>query len=357
MAEAVAIAGVEPVWREPAVAAAASRPFRPVVSIVIPACNEEANVGPIAGRLTEILAPYAPWEIIFVDDGSDDGTLANLKALAARDPRIRYVSFTRNFGHQAALQAGLRHAQGAAVVVMDCDMEHPPELVPQLIAAWQAGAKVVTAQRRSDPAAAGFIKRASSKLFYRLMNAIGDVRIETGSADFMLLDRVAVEAINRFDSSDVFLRGLVRWLGYAQIRIPYTQGVRTAGESKYTMRKMIDFAIFGIVSHSLKPLRIAIYLSAAFALIGVMLLIYSVVSFLWVPRTVVGWSSIMAAIAILGAGQFFMLGVIGEYVGRILRETRKWPTFLVAQTEAALQVQANDSPSAVGSPRDLAAGL
>ncbi|HEY3797406.1 MAG TPA: glycosyltransferase family 2 protein [Caulobacteraceae bacterium] len=356
MAEVATIAaGSVEVERRAQAAKQARGQFRPTISVVIPAFNEAGNVGVIAAQLSEILAGVGTWEIIFVDDGSVDGTLEALKALAQRDPRIRFISFTRNFGHQAALQAGLRHAQGAAVIVMDCDLEHPPQLIPELIAAWRGGAKVVTAQRRDDPAATGLFKRVTSGMFYRLMNAIGDVRIEAGSADFMLLDRVAVDAISRFETSDVFLRGLVRWLGYAQVRIPYTQGTRTAGESKYSMRKMIDFAIFGIVSHSLKPLRIAIYLSAVFALLGVGLLVYSVVSFLFVPRTVVGWSSIMAAIAILGAGQFFMLGVIGEYIGRILRETRKWPTFLVEETEAALLAQANDPPFAVG-PRDLAAG-
>lgn len=328
---------------------AAGKParFRPRVSVVVPAFNEEGNVATLAARVAEALKAHGTWELIFVDDGSSDATLARVKALAASLPRVRYVSFTRNFGHQAALRAGLRHAEGAAVVLMDCDLEHPPELIPQLLAAWEGGAKVVTTRRASDPARAGFFKRASSALYYRLLDAIGDVRIEEGSADFMLLDRVAVDDINRFESADVFLRGLVRWLGYPMATVPYDQGVREAGKSKFTARRMIDFAVSGIVSHSLKPLRVAIYVSAAFAFAGVGLLIYSLVSFLWIARTVAGWTSLMAAIAILGAGQFFMLGVIGEYIGRVLRETRKWPSYLVAETETSTPSHARDAAEGV----------
>ncbi len=306
----------------------------PRVSIVVPAFNEEGNVAALAERVAAAMRAHGAWELVFVDDGSSDATLARVKALAAGLHRIRYVAFTRNFGHQAALRAGLRHASGAAVVLMDGDLEHPPELLPELLAAWEAGAKVVLTRRADDPASASFLKRASSGLFYRLLDAIGDVRIDPGSADFMLLDRAAVDQINRFDSADVFLRGLVRWLGYPTATVPYSQGVREAGQSKFNARRMIDFAVSGIVAHSLKPLRLAIYISGAFALAGVGLLIYSLVSFLWISRTVVGWTSLMAAIAILGAGQFFMLGVIGEYIGRVLRETRRWPSYLVAETEA-----------------------
>ena len=307
---------------------------RPRVSVVLPSHNEEQNIAAMASKLGETLAPFGSFELVFVNDASTDGTLAEIKKLAAADNRVRYVSFTRNFGHQAALRAGLAHAHGDAVILMDCDFEHPVELVPKLIEEWQRGAKVVVTQRETAPSQVSFLKRATSRAYYRLLDAIGDIQIEPGSADFLLLDRVAVEAIGRFEAHDIFLRGLVRWLGYPMAKLSYTQGIRRAGESKYSLRHMIDFAATGIIAHSIKPLRIAIHLSLGFALIGLLFLIYSIVSFLWIPHTVAGWTSILAALAILGAGQFLVLGIVGEYIGRILRETRRWPVYLIAETEA-----------------------
>jgi polyisoprenyl-phosphate glycosyltransferase len=307
--------------------------LRPELSIVLPAHNEAQNVPAMAAALAKMAAPLGAHEIIFVDDGSTDDTLVEIKALAERNQNVRYVAFTRNFGHQAALRAGLRHARGKAVVLMDCDFEHPPEVVPSLVAEWRRGSSVVVTQRLDAAEQNSLTKRLTSRLFYRVLDSIGDVHIEPGSADFLLLDRAAVEVVNDFEDRDVFLRGLVRWLGFKLAKVTYTQGTRQRGQSKFTFRRMVDFAVTGIVAHSVKPLRLAIYLSLTFALIGLLLLVYSIVSFLWIERTVVGWTSVMSAIAILGAGQMLVLGIIGEYVGRILRETRKWPVYIVAETE------------------------
>jgi polyisoprenyl-phosphate glycosyltransferase len=303
------------------------------LSIVVPAHNEADNVAPLAERIATAVAHVGPWELIFVDDGSRDGTLAAVKALADRDRRIRYVSFTRNFGHQAALRAGLRHARGTAVVVMDADLEHPPELISALVQSWRDGAGIVLTQRRTKRGQTSAFKRLTSRGYYWLLNNVGDVAIESGSADFMLLDRAAVEAINRFENQDVFLRGLVRWLGFPLAKVSYDQGDRQTGESKFTLRRMIDFAVTGIIAHSIKPLRIAIHLSLGFTLLALALIAYTLGSFLWSDRTITGWTSIMAAIAVLGAGQFLVLGIIGEYVGRVLREARGWPLYLIAETD------------------------
>jgi len=183
----------------------------PTLSFVLPAHNEAHNVAGMAVRLAEVAAPFGAYEIVFVDDGSTDGTLTAVRALAARDPAIRYVSFTRNFGHQAALRAGLRHARGRAVIAMDCDFEHPPEVAKQLVEQWQAGAKVVVTSRLDADGPNTAAKKTASRLFYRVLDALGDVHIEPGSADFMLLDRAAVDVINALEDQDVFLRGLVRW--------------------------------------------------------------------------------------------------------------------------------------------------
>jgi dolichol-phosphate mannosyltransferase len=231
------------------------------------------------------------------------------------------------------LRAGLRHARGRAAVVMDADFEHPPDIVPELVRQWRAGFKIVTAQRLDDAAVPAF-KRLSSRLFYWFLDDIGDIRIEPGSSNFVLLDRVAVAAINGFEDHDLFLRGVVRWLGYPLTTVTYRQGRRRHGTSKYSLKRMLDLAVTGIAAHSVRPLRFAVWLSLAFVLLGILLVAYSIVSFLFVRHTVAGWSSIMAAIAILGAAQLLVLGIIGEYVGRILRETRRRPSYVVAETEA-----------------------
>lgn len=310
----------------------------PELSIVLPAYNEERNIGPLAARLAEVLKGV-PYELVFVNDASDDSTLSEIKALAARDPRVRFLSFSRNFGHMAALRAGLHAARGDAVVLMDCDFEHPPELVPRLIDEWKAGAKVVLTQRLPD-AQLSTLKRGTSRAFYWVLNAIGDVEIEPGSSDFILLDRAAVDRINEFDDRDIFLRGLVRWLGFSTAKVQFTQGRRIAGQSKYSLTRMLDLALMGIVAHTIKPLRIAIHLSLIFAAIGVLMLVYSFISFLFIDHTVAGWPSIMAAIAIFGAGQFLVLGILGEYVGRLVREARNWPVYIVAETEDGVAGQA-----------------
>jgi dolichol-phosphate mannosyltransferase len=219
------------------------------------------------------------------------------------------------------------------VIVMDADFEHPPELIPKLIAAWRAGARIVTTQR-SDDASVSSAKRLTSRIYYRLLDAIGDVRIEPGSADFMLLDRAVVDVINAMEDQDLFLRGLVRWLGFPLTTIAYARGTRRQGESSFSGSRMVELALSGIAAHSVRPLRFAIWLALGFAAVGLLFVIYAVVSFLFVQHTVAGWSSIVAVIAILGAAQLLVLGIIGEYVGRTLRETRRRPSYIVAETEA-----------------------
>src|SRR5215470_14119755 len=228
----------------------------PEFTIVVPAYNEAANIAPM---------------------------------VAAADPSVRYVSFTRNFGHEAALRAGLRYARGGAVIVIDADLEHPPELIPDLVNEWRNGFKIVTARRVGYESMPWF-KRTTSRLYYRLLDALGDVHIEPGSANFMLLDRVVVDAVNRIEDQDLFLRGVVRWLGYPLASVPYRQSVRQHGDSKYSIRRMVELAVTGIAVHSVRPLRFAIYLALGFAALGVLFVVYSIVSFLFVQHTVAGWT-------------------------------------------------------------------
>jgi len=306
----------------------------PDFSIVLPAYNEAPNVAPMLAALREVMTPLGRFEILYVDDGSNDGTLDVLRHAAAADPTVRYVSFTRNFGHEAALRAGLRHARGRAIVVLDADLEHPPGLIPDLVKEWRAGFKIVTAQRIGYESFVPWSKRFSSRLFYRILDALGDLHIEAGSANYMLLDREVIDAVNRLEDQDLFLRGAVRWLGYPLSRVAFRQCLRQRGSTKYSLRRMIELALTGIAAHSVRPLRFAIWLALAVAAVGAGLVVYSIVSFFFVQRTVAGWTSIMAAIAILGAAQLLVLGIVGEYVGRILRETRKRPSYVVSETEA-----------------------
>ena len=319
--------------------AVATRP--PDFSIVLPAHNEVANIIPMVTALREVMAPLGRFEIIYIDDGSNDGTLATLRAAAGADASVRYLSLTRNFGHEAALRAGLAHTRGRAVIVMDADLEHPPALIPDLVKEWRRGFKIVTARRIGYEVNVSWFKRVTSRLYYRVLDALGDIQIEPGSANFMLLDRVVVDAINRMEDQDLFLRGAVRWLGYPLASVPFRQSMRQHGDSKYSLRHMIELAVTGIALHSLRPLRFAIWLALGFAAMGVLLVAYSVMSFLFVRHTVAGWTSIMAAIAILGAAQLLVLGIVGEYVGRILRETRKRPSYVVAETEADRETEAD----------------
>jgi dolichol-phosphate mannosyltransferase len=319
--------------------AIAARP--PDFSIVLPARNEVANIAPMVAALREVMAPLGRFEIIYVDDGSDDGTLTVLREAAAADASVRYLSLTRNFGHEAALRAGLCHARGRAVIVMDADLEHPPAVIPDLVKEWRRGFKIVTAQRVGYEMKVPWLKRATSRLYYRVLDTLGDIHIEPGSANFMLLDRVVVDAVNRIEDQDLFLRGVVRWLGYPLISVPFRQNLRQHGDSKYSLPRMIELAVTGIALHSVRPLRFAIWLALGFAALGGLFVVYSIVSFLFVRHTVAGWTSIMAAIAILGAAQLLVLGIVGEYVGRILRETRKRPSYVVAETEADREAEAD----------------
>jgi len=201
-------------------------------SIVLPAYNEAPNVAPMLAALHEVLVPLGCFEILYIDDGSNDGTLDALRHAAAADPTVRYVSFTRNFGHEAALRAGLRHAHGHAIIVIDADLEQPPGLIPDLVKQWRAGFKIVTGQRVGYESTVPWFKRVTSRLYSRFLDTLGDVHIDPGSANYMLLDRVVVDAVNRIEDQDLVLRGVVRWLGYPVGSVPFRQSLRQRGGTR-----------------------------------------------------------------------------------------------------------------------------
>ncbi|MFO1185781.1 MAG: glycosyltransferase family 2 protein [Bauldia sp.] len=304
----------------------------PIVSVVLPAHNEAANIQPMVTALHGVLAPFGAHEILFVDDGSRDGTPAAIRAAAAGDPAVRYLLLVRNFGKEPAIRAGLRAARGRAVAVMDCDFEHPPEVLAELVGAWRKGSRVVVTRRIDNPAEVPALRRLASRLFHRLLDAISDVRMEPGSSDFMLLDRSVVEVVNRIEDRDVFLRGLVRWFGYPTAKVDFKRGTRRHGATKFGFRSLLEIAVSGIAAHSVRPLRLAIYLALGAAGASGLLILYSLFSFFFVPNIASGWTSLMAAIGVLGAAQLLVLGIVGEYVGRLLSEVRRRPLYLVAES-------------------------
>ena len=305
-----------------------------MISIVIPAYNEERNLAVLHAKVREVLDAAVganDWELVVVDDGSTDGTWAAIDALSAVDVRVRGVRLSRNFGHQSALLAGLAAARGGAVVMMDADLQHPPAVLPQLVRKWWDGFQVVHAVRR-DPPDLPWLKRTTSRLYYRLFAYLSDVAIEEGSADFCLLDRQVVDEVLKFEEEGLFLRGLVHWVGYATASVPFDCAERHAGVSKYNLRKMLSLAWHGVSAFSLVPLRIGIIiglLSSTLAFGGVGLAIVGK----WLDDDAIpGWASSVAISSFLFGVLFVFLAVLAEYVGRIAVEVRRRPRFLVRET-------------------------
>lgn len=305
----------------------AQRP--PLLSVVVPVYDEE-DAAPLCGaRLIAVLSNLpCSYEVIFVDDGSRDKTSARLGELAASFPAIKVLQLTRNFGHQAALLAGLEAARGDAVVTMDGDLQHPPELIPALLAQWRKGAKVVATQRRLSEAAAP-LKRLTSKLYYRVFSRLSGLEIAPGMADFRLLDRSVVNELLALNERSLFLRGLVQWLGHAQVVVPYDAPPRARGISKFTWAKMLHLAWNGITSFSTTPLRLATVLGFLFSGLSFIYLAYAMYTHFFTPHALDGWTSVIGSVLFLGGVQLICLGIIGEYVGRIFHEVKKRPSYVV----------------------------
>jgi polyisoprenyl-phosphate glycosyltransferase len=303
----------------------------PVLSVVIPVYNEEAVVQECARRLVQALEGCVEsFELVFVDDGSQDRSFALLASMASGDGRIVALSLSRNFGHQAAVSAGLREARGQAVVVIDADLQDPPELIPRMLALWKEGNEVVYGQRIVRQGE-GVFKKASARLFYRLLNSLSDRPIPVDTGDFRLMDRKVCDALNGMRESHRYLRGMVSWLGFRQAALPYERHPRFAGETKYPLAKMIRFATDGILSFSAKPLKIAIWLGSLLSLGGFAYLIWVFIQKVFFDATIEGWASLMGVL-ILGSGMnLLLLGVVGQYVGRIYDEVKQRPLYAIRE--------------------------
>lgn len=300
------------------------------LSVVVPVFNEEENLLELYRRLSEVLPKVVgSWEILFVDDGSRDRSWEIIRKLAEGDFRVRGLRFSRNFGHQMAFAAGLDHARGDAVVIMDADLQDPPELIPELLAKHREGFDVVYAVRTARHGETLF-KKLTAKLFYRLLVRITSVHIPLDTGDFRLMSRRAVEAFRRLPERHRFTRGLVAWLGFSQTGVPYERAPRHAGTTKYPLRKMLRFAVDAITSFSHVPLQLATWLGfvvSAFAFVYILV----VVALKFAGISWPGYTSIMAAILFLGGVQLVMVGLLGEYVGRIYDEVKRRPLYLVAE--------------------------
>jgi dolichol-phosphate mannosyltransferase len=302
---------------------------RPLISIVVPAYNEAACLVKLHEELRRCLDPLPfQFEFLFVDDGSSDATQAVLEKLRQTDSRVCYLALSRNFGHQAALSAGLDHARGDAVIMMDGDLQHPPEVIPQLLDCWQAGHDVVNTVRLRTQALPVH-KRLLSSWFYRLFNKIANVQIEPGGADFRLMSRAAVTALNRLPERHRFLRGLVPWIGFRQTKITFAAPERWAGRSKYTFWRSLLFALDGMTSFSFYPLRRLTILGWVVALASCLYGMFALGAWFLGYHTAAGWTSLLLCVLFLGGCQLVLAGVLGEYLGRVLEQVKGRPLYIV----------------------------
>jgi glycosyltransferase involved in cell wall biosynthesis len=301
----------------------------PLISVILPVYNERETLDELATRLLPILEENSggSFEALFIDDGSRDGSARILDDLHRRDRRMKVIHFSRNFGHQAALQAGLDEAAGDAIVLMDADLQDPPELLKDFIDRWRQGYDVVYAVRRKRKE--GIFKRAAYSIFYRTMKAVAEIDVPLDAGDFCLMDRRVVDTLVRLRERNRFLRGLRTWVGFKQTGVEYERSARHAGEPKYSFRKLVGLALSGYIGFSAMPLRMATWLGLAAALAGFMTGLWAIVSKLMGVPTPSGWASTLAVIMFIGGVQLLMLGVIGEYLSRVFDEVRARPLYIV----------------------------
>ena len=303
----------------------------PVISVVVPCMNEEQVLRETNLRLAGALEQISPnFEIIYVDDGSTDSTPELLREMQLHDYRIRVVRFSRNFGHQVAITAGLEHTRGDAVVIIDADLQDPPEVIRQFVDKWMEGYDVVYGVRAEREGETAF-KLWTAKLFYRCISRLSDTAIPLDTGDFRLMDRGVVDALMAMPERDRFVRGMVSWLGYSQTAVSYRRVARFAGHTKFSLFKMLRFATDGIVSFSILPLRVATWIGFAASGVALVGLVLTLFARFFATGLVKGWTSTMIAIYFIGGVQLICMGIIGEYVGRIYGESKRRPLYVVRE--------------------------
>ena len=303
------------------------------VSLIIPVYCEEQIIEESHRRMKSVMDSLAhhDYELVYVDDGSTDNTVSILKRLAASSSKLKIIRLSRNFGHQIAITAGLDKAEGDAVIIIDADLQDPPEIIPRMIEKWMAGYKVVYAKRIARKGEGKF-KRWTASFFYRILNKLTDINIPVNTGDFRLLDKRVVQEMKKIRERNRFMRGLASWVGFEQTSIEYERDQRLAGETKYSFRRMVKFALDGIFSFSHKPLKLALNIGIFSIVIGMAMIVYVFLGKIFFPKTVVpGWASILIAVVFFGGVQLFTIGIIGEYVARIYDEAKKRPLYIVRE--------------------------
>jgi len=304
--------------------------IKPLLSIVVPVYNEAGNLVRLFKELEETLSGLdMAWEVLFADDGSSDNTWETIEALHRQDNRVKGLRLSRNFGHQYALLAGLTNARGDAVITMDGDLQHPVKMIPELVSEWRKGNMVVHT-RRLDPPTLSLFKKLTSGLYYRIFSYLSGVKIEPGMADFRLFDAHVVKDILAFREEGLFYRGIAQWVGYKTATLTYTSQERYSGSTKYSLKKMVRLAWNGITSFSIVPLRLAIFLGVITSVIAFAEIIYAISVKIFTDAAVPGWASAISAVSFLFGVLFILLGIVGEYIGRILVEVRQRPRYLVS---------------------------
>lgn len=301
------------------------------ISVVIPAHNEEGNISLIYQRIKEVFSKLENYrfEIIFVNDGSRDNTQKVIEDLAQNHEEVKYIEFSRNFGHQPAVKAGMDCSTGNAMISMDADLQHPPELIPELIKKWEEGFDIVFTIRTYPKQISAF-KRNTSKLYYKFLTRISDVNLsEGGGSDFRLMDASVVDVVRNMNEADIFLRGLSNWMGFRRVGIPFTAGERASGESSYDLKKMMRFAFTGITAFSVKPLYLAAYLGFIFsAIAAVGYGAYVIHSFI-AGTEISGWASLIMTVVFFGGVQLIIMGIMGIYLGKIFKQVKERPNYII----------------------------
>lgn len=299
------------------------------LGIIIPCFNEENNIIPLFQKLSCELVKYNK-TILFIDDGSTDKTLDVLRVLGKGNKDVYYLSFSRNFGHQKALKAGYDHIDTDCVVSLDADLQHPPELIHKMVAAWQEGYEVISSSR-IDTKKNSFIKRNTAKIFYAIFNSITTTKINNNTADFRLIDRKVLLLIKDMKEDALFFRALFPWLGFKHYNIEYQPNIRMHGQTKYSMLKMLSLSLAGITSFSLSPLRISYLFGIFFSFISLMYATYALILHFFSNQTVPGWTSILVCLLFISGVQFIIIGVIGEYVGKTFIESKNRPSYVISE--------------------------
>ena len=296
--------------------------------IILPAHNEADNIVPIYDEIIQhVNSSEYDLSILFVDDGSTDNTLHAISKLAAKDERVKYIEHSRNFGHQNAIKAGLDYTTADVVIMMDCDLQHPPELISKMLSAYREGYDIVRTYRM-DASHQSYFKKKSSALFYRFLNYFSEIKMEPGSADFRLVSGKALEQLKSFNEFDLFYRGLIKWMGFNQISIAYEPGQRVAGSTKYTTKRMLSFGLKGFTSFSTKPLYFAAYLGVSVSFLSLLYLPYVFYS-IYIGTNVAGWASAIVTIALFGGLNLMVLGIIGIYLSKLFLQSKDRPHYIV----------------------------